>query len=52
MKIKKTKMYLFKSMLEKDSALTVLDDVIGFLDRDDYEITGCNFKYSVKEISK
>ena len=33
MKIKKTKMYLFKSMLEKDSALTVLDDVIGFLDR-------------------
>ena len=39
MKIKKTKMYLLKSMLEKDSALTVLDDVIGFLDRDDYEIT-------------
>ncbi len=39
MKIKKSKMYLFKSILEKDSALIVLDDVLGFLDRDDYEIT-------------
>lgn len=39
MKTKKSKLYLFKTMLEKDSALTVLDDVLGFLDRDDYEIT-------------